>query len=128
MAEIDIIKSDTNLWNKIKFYLCDLLGAGKNVEIQHRLENSNQYYLPYFYFTEKEMEKITSINTNEGIFGEIIQQTFNKKLADNKTKNNICTSHDIFPIYQKIFNLEKNFHKNPGLLRERKKYIKKIII
>jgi hypothetical protein len=115
-----------DLFFKIKYYLADLLNAKNNEIIQQRLNDCNEYYLPYFYFNTDEIEQILSHKINGLEIRQIITSTINNKLL-NKQKTHICTSHDIFPIYQNIFQLEKNFHKEKSFTKKHKLFLKNII-
>ena len=77
-----------------------------------------------YYFTDEEINQILSINIDGVTFESIILDCLNKKLSENKNKISICTSHDIFPIYQKVFSPTKKFYKDSSFLREKKLYLK----
>ena len=72
-----------------------------------------------YYFSELEARYLNNLWVPSS---GISLKAFLNKLAEEE--DNICTSHNLAPKLMRIFEIEKNFHKEPSFQNEREAWMK----
>lgn len=104
LNKLHTVKSD--LWNRLKVFVNDLVKFGDNENAKKRLEtNTSLYYLSTDYFTEHESSYILSFPSATGLSLKQLLEVKFKESVDQE----ICSSHDIAPVFQTVFNIRKGF-------------------
>lgn len=100
------LRADTDLHNRMKIFIHDLRTFGNNPQAQECLElNTARYYLLDLYFT----------------FLETLELKFlNKAVTDHY----VCTSHDLAPVFQEVFDIQKGYHEGKSFKAAYKKFEK----
>lgn len=102
--KLHTIKSD--LLNRIKVFVNDLIKFDDNKHAKKRLEtNTFMYYLSTDYFTKDESRYILSFPSVTGLS---LEQILKMKFKETVNQE-ICSSHDIAPIFQTVFKIPKGF-------------------
>jgi hypothetical protein len=113
-----------SLYFKIMYMVYDLLHLNEESERRLLCDSYNScyasVYLSSFYFSQDECEYLYHFPTTFGCLKlhELISERMCAKTIQ------ICSSHDIAPIYRKVFQLEHSFYKSPCFSKDRKKWIK----
>ena len=130
------IRSNPDLWYRIKVLLHDLSNVGHDISSEKRLSvTTNELYISAPYFSEAEATQIlstlieTSTPSDEGsiahspkILTASIQETIHQRLANFFDKRKAsgdsrpCGPHDMLPIYLDVFKLQKQDLKDEKFL------------
>lgn len=111
------LHADSKLFDHMKFFIHDLLVFGKDEGARLRLlqDPTAQFYMSSVYFTTEQAEFLLSF---KGRDGRTLEETLQSRIArkvqqarDGSTSSyEICTSHDLAPVFQDHFDVEKGFH------------------
>ena len=115
------IHSESVLWNKLKLFVYDLkiFGNNETSEAFKRLDNNtSDFYLSNDYFSDLEKERILTFPTGTGLS---LKELFKNEIYDKKE---ICTSHTLAPIFQRVFGIRKDFEKEKTFDNFQKKFNK----
>ena len=110
-----------DLLMKIKIFVSDLMNFKNDVHARQRLEKanineSNNFFMSDDYFTEMEKNEILCFPASNGVlFSEIVNFVIKEKIDSGK--NEICSSHDIAPVFKKVFGIQKGFENDNALLK-----------
>ena len=123
--EIKEIHNNTDLLDRIKILIYDLLKFNSNRESEKRLNeisvNNPGYYFNPSYFTEDEIEYLINFPTSSGLILKDLLDMFRKiKFEEGITE--VCSSHDIAPMLYKIFEIKKGFDKDKNFIKLVKKF------
>jgi hypothetical protein len=122
---LDQLRSMPDSWDRVLFFMSDLLRASDDEEILAHLQPHDEFYLPLNYFTEEErmwlLELPVSIDDVNQTLRAAISALLEKK-TNALGKTHICSSHDLFPLFRTAFHLQKGFHANKALKQRHNKF------
>ena len=111
---------------KILIFRHDLKNFKNNSNAQIRLEcqpSSKCPLIPFLYFDENEINKVLNYASPSGnTFKQLLDGLLYEK--EKQKLNSICTSHDIIPIIDKVFQIEKDYFKQKEFKEEYKEFEK----
>ncbi|TPX62295.1 hypothetical protein PhCBS80983_g00535 [Powellomyces hirtus] len=111
------LRADPKLQMRLKLYLNDLLNFNKDSDAQVRLESdpAASYYLGSAYFSTEQIQYLLKFpSARSGItFQQCLEGKMTEKvIASGQGRSrdyHVCTSHDLAPCVQSVFNIQKGF-------------------
>lgn len=94
------------------------------------LKVTNEYpypsiYLSSIYFSLSEQRLLYYFKSPEGIpLYELVHNVINKKFSSSSSSTHICSSHDLAPIFRKVFRLTHMFYKEKTFKKQFKQFKK----
>ncbi|KAI8920896.1 hypothetical protein DFJ77DRAFT_506523 [Powellomyces hirtus] len=124
------LRADPKLQMRLKLYLNDLLNFNKDSDAQVRLESdpAASYYLGSAYFSTEQIQYLLKFpSARSGItFQQCLEGKMTEKvIASGQGRSrdyHVCTSHDLAPCVQSVFNIQKGFQEEKAF-REALKYM-----
>ncbi|CAI2172096.1 1170_t:CDS:2 [Funneliformis geosporum] len=106
-------KENSSLFYKIQIFVNDLLTFGSSENARSRLKEdpTAKLFLSSVYFNEEEIEYLLNFPTTSGL---PLSRFFDVALADKIVSHKLCSSHDLAPLIQQVFNVRKDFQKDKG--------------
>lgn len=117
-----------DLFMKIKIFLSDLMNFKNDADARQRLEKANinesyNFFMSDDYFTEMEKNEILSFPASNGVlFSELVNFVIKEKIDSGK--NEICSSHDIAPVFKKVFGIQKGFENDKTYIKAKNSFDK----
>ncbi|EFJ07655.1 hypothetical protein SELMODRAFT_429567 [Selaginella moellendorffii] len=104
------LQADEDLYMRMKFFIKDLSSFGSDEEAQERLEHSgkSQYFFTTAYFSEEEIARLLELRVSSG---KSVNELLGELVSD---KGELCTSHDVAPLLQKVFGIKRGFQEDAG--------------
>lgn len=98
---------------KIKIFVHDLLTFQEERLLMNFKPGApgSQFYLSETYFNLDEINKLLSFPCGTGLnFEESLRAVFlNREMANSKSADTICSSHDLAPQFMNVFQIQKGF-------------------
>jgi hypothetical protein len=124
---LEALRACPDLWERVLFFLADLLRASDDATILQRLSPHDEHYLPFLYFSEEERTFLLRLEISSGLeLATFLDQRLATK-SDSRMKLHMCTSHDLFPVFREVFKPRKGFHKDKSLVKKHKLFLKKAL-
>ena len=103
-------EENESLFDKIQIFVHDLLTFGSSENARSRLEENPmaKFFFSDVYFSEKEIEYLLNFPTASGL---TVVRFLDVALSDKIDSHQICSSHDLAPLIQEVFNVRKGFQK-----------------
>ena len=108
--ELQMLHADTTLLTKIKIFINDLMTFGNSESAQARLHKDPmaKFFFSKIYFNEDEIERLLDFPTSEGpsVFKTL------EAMMSCKTRSRdyeLCASHDLAPLLQQAYGIQKRF-------------------
>jgi hypothetical protein len=127
------LKGNTDLYDRIRFFLADLMTFGTDEEAQTRLEAdfSAPFYMSSTYFTAEEAELLLDFPTSSGLsFRQNLEVLIGEKMGQaaigSARDYGLCTAHDIAPVVRDVFRINKGFQETKNFQAAQKAFVKKI--
>ncbi|CAG8447804.1 165_t:CDS:2 [Funneliformis caledonium] len=116
-------KEDESLFYKIQIFVNDLLTFDSSEDARSRLDENPtaKFLFSDVYFSVEEIEYLLSFPTSSGL---PVSMLLNVALSDKINSYQLCTSHDLAPLIQQVFNVRKDFQKENGFKNNLKKFEK----
>ena len=87
------------------------------------INESNNFFMSDDYFTELEKNEILCFPASNGVlFSELVSFVI-KEMIDTG-KNEICSSHDIAPVFKKVFGIQKGFENDKAYIKAKNSFDK----
>ncbi|KAI9018295.1 hypothetical protein DFJ74DRAFT_211289 [Hyaloraphidium curvatum] len=125
------LQNNTDLFNRLKFFLVDLMSYAADDEAQQRLESdlAAPFYMSSTYFTAEEAEFILTFPTPTGLsFQQNLEVLIGNKMGHAATASArdyaLCTAHDIAPLIRDVFKITKGFQESKAFQAARKAFNK----
>lgn len=123
--QLDVIKNDKDLWNRVLIWTSDLLDFESS---QGRLtmlpEDGVAPFVSPYYFSTEEAKYLGGLRMpNMTTLHQTLLHMLEGKADDGALE--VCASHDLAPILLIAFEIKKGFHKNATFKSEKKKWLKK---
>lgn len=106
----------------------DALHAHSTVSDQRDAELFSSLFLSSLYFTREERHFIA--NFREGTKGPTLSELVRARTAEkfsSGTRTHVCSSHDLAPIFRRVFGLEHDFYKADRFKAAYKAFEKKLL-
>jgi hypothetical protein len=117
------LHNDKSFFSRIKIFTYDLLSFESNELSRIRLEKKPAtYYVSSVYFNDDEIKKVLSFPCATGL---TLEQTLEKSFS--VAKNEICTSHDLAPIFCLVFGIRKGFKNEKEFTKALKEFEKRTL-
>ncbi|KAI9136807.1 hypothetical protein BKA69DRAFT_1178627 [Paraphysoderma sedebokerense] len=110
------LHANTNLWNRLKVFVCDLQSFGNNEDSRNRLEKypDAKLYMSSVYFNQEEIKVLSDFPSGTGL---TLEQTFQVMMTEKmqapekgvSRDYELCTSHDLAPVFSTIFDIRKGY-------------------
>lgn len=116
--ELKKLHSNDELFYRIKIFVNDLyLIFSDSEDARSRLEKDAmaKFFFSNVYFNDKDIEYLLDFRTASGLS---VSELLNVELSN---KHQICSSHELAPLLQEIFGIQKGFQKE----KDFKEYLKK---
>ena len=100
------LHENKELWMRLKIYHHDLRTFGSNSRAENRLCSTHHpFFMNDCYFDDEERRLLLNFPTSTGLplhvfFGEL-----------QNSKSEICSSHDVAPVIEKVFGIRKGYEK-----------------
>lgn len=127
------LKTNADLYDRLKFFLADLMSYGTDNEAQARLESdfSVPLYMSSTYFTAEEAQLILDFPTSTGLsFQQSLEVQVRLKMEQaargSARDYRLCTAHDIAPLIRDVFRINKGFQETSTFQAAQKAFIKKM--
>lgn len=112
------------LFMKIKIYVYDLMNFGNDENARKRLETGDLFFMSDHHFTQMDKREILEFPTQNGrLFSEDLE--FIMKDKADSGRNEICSAHDIAPVFVKVFGISKGFADEKTFKTAKKEFEKK---
>lgn len=115
------LHADSKLFNRLKFFIHDLLvfRIDKGARLRLVQDPTAKFYMSSVYFTPEQADFLLSFEGRDRLTLEAtLESTIARKIQqarDGSTSSYaICTSHDLAPVLQDHFGVEKGFHVEVG--------------
>ena len=134
--ELTNLRTDGTLYSRIQYLIYDLIHFENG---EQRLyygfgmggdERYHHIYLSLYYFSPTEQMYLATFPTASGktLIDLVIETVAHKFTVESSsassTSAHVCSSHDIAPIYRRVFQLEHKFYSTPQFKSELKHFIK----
>src|SRR5436305_436511 len=111
--EIELKKlheENKSLFYKIQIFINDLLTLGSSENARSRLEENPtaKLFFSDVYFSEEEIEYLLDFPTTSGL---PVSKLLDVALSNKIDSHQLCSSHDLAPLIQQVFNVRKGFQK-----------------
>jgi hypothetical protein len=118
--ELKKLHSNDELFYRIKIFVNDLLTFSSSEVARSRLEKDPmaKFFFSNVYFNKKDSEYLLNFPTASGI---TISELLNEKLSN---KHQVCSSHELAPLLQETFGIQKGFQKEKDFKEVLKKFEK----
>jgi hypothetical protein len=116
------LKANKKLLLHLKFFVQDLMRFDDDKASERLHRDVGELYFSGTYFSEEERSFLLDFPTATGSTArECIQLTFQRK---GDALREVCTSHDMAPILQRIYQLPQDFHHGADFKKKYKEFIK----
>ncbi|KAG0630604.1 hypothetical protein M758_1G191600 [Ceratodon purpureus] len=113
-GRLQALQADKNLYNRLKYFIHDLMVFGKDEGARLRLlqDPTANFYMSSVYFSPEQASALLSFQGREGVtLEQALQSTIARKLQQARdgstTSFELCTSHDLAPVLQDYFGVSK---------------------
>lgn len=105
--ELQKLHSNDELFYKIKIFVNDLLTFSDSEDARSRLEKDPmaKFFFSNVYFSEKDIKYLLEFPTASGLS---VSKLLSVELSN---KHQVCSSHELAPLLQEIFGIQKSFQK-----------------
>ncbi|RIA86676.1 hypothetical protein C1645_828899 [Glomus cerebriforme] len=99
-----------SLFYKIQIFVNDLLTFNDSKNARNRLEKDPmaKFFFSNVYFSKEEIEYLFNFPTSSGLS---VSKFLDVTLLDKINSHQLCSSHDLAPLIQQVFDIQKNFQK-----------------
>ncbi|GBB97795.1 hypothetical protein RclHR1_03070011 [Rhizophagus clarus] len=118
--KLKILRSNDELYYRVKIFVNDLLTFSSSEDARSRLEENPmaKFFLSNVYFNEKDIEYLLDFPTTSGLS---VSKLLSVELSN---KHQVCSSHELAPLLQETFEIQKGFQKEKGFKERLKKFEK----
>ncbi|CAB4464359.1 hypothetical protein RhiirA5_418097 [Rhizophagus irregularis] len=118
--ELQKLHSDDELFYRIKIFVNDLLTFSDSEDARSRLEKDPmaKFFFSNEYFSEKDINYLLDFPTASGLS---VSELLSVELSN---KHKVCSSHELAPLLQEIFGIQKSFQKEKDFKGSLKKFEK----
>jgi hypothetical protein len=122
--KLEEINSNEDIFERLKIFLYDFRTFPDYIgdRLDKLSETFPQYYLSTYYFTEEEIEYILNFPTSNGL---VLKDCLDFLIEEKSSDGVMCSSHDVFPIFVKVFSLRKGFDSGYAKFSKKFKGVKK---
>lgn len=96
----------SGLFERLKIFLHDLKIFTEMQRFTAVPSNYPKYYLSFYYFTEKEIDKLLEFPTS---YGTTLKDCLDSEIQYRNSIRSFCSSTDMFSIYVMVFDLKDGF-------------------
>jgi hypothetical protein len=124
-----------DLWLRLKFYHHDLMVYSSDSTAESRLSNTHQpFFMSECYFSDEERQLLLSFPISTGLpLNDVFTELQNTKIgmgmsaaaAATAPAAVLCSSHDLAPIIEKVFDIRKGYEKEKAFVAALKAFNKR---
>lgn len=120
---------DADLVFRTQCFVYDLLQFNE-ANLLHPGATRYEYYLSSFYFTEAQVKELLArpcANDKSMTISDRLQHLFENKETSTKKEHEICTAHDLAPVFQSALGIKTGFYKSRAFKRRYRQFVKRKI-
>ena len=124
--DLKTLHGNTHLWLRVKIYHHDLKHSTDDSTATERLSNTHQpYFMSDCYFSDDERYFLLNFPTSTGLpLRELFDEMQRVKVGLTGESSIFCSSQDLAPIIEKVFEIRKGYDNEKLFIAELKRFCK----
>lgn len=125
------LHANSQLYMQIKLLLNDLMVMGSSTSAQQRLmaDPEAHHYISSVYFSPSDISMVLNFAGGTGLtLKQLLEVQISRKMESGRGGSSrdfeICTSHDLAPVFRDLFGVRKGFQQEKTFLKASKEFEK----